>query len=320
MPARIRLFAADQPVAPWQLADGTWAKAFDTSGVEWTTRENPNGNGSRIWMKARPGRVQGASPEGDKLLSSGVAQERRPKRVRGVSEAGDQQLSSGVALERRPQRVRGVSDEGDQQLSSGVALEVRPTRVRGVSDEGDQQLSSGVAREVRPERVRGVSEAGDQQLSSGVARETQSRVTTPAYIEAKARLAEARQAGEADDGMSPQQQKEQWQRVSATVCKYVDAGLASNPYAKMYIAVGMRERMSTNLTIAEAKDWACSGVCEIFRILLCPNPYAYAVIGGNMVKFNAKILRQVYTVHLLSRFSPPLPLSLCSSPPPMAVH
>ena len=249
MPVSIRVSASDQPVVPWRLADGSWAKAVDMLGVEWTTRENPNGTGPRLWIKAK-----------------------RKQKV---------------------QRTLGASDEGDELLLSGVALEVRPTRVLGASDEGDELLLSGVARE------------------------QQSAVTMPGYSEAEAREAEARQAGEADDGMSPQQQEEQWKRVSAATCEYVDAGLASDPSARMYIAVGMFERMSQNLAIAKSKDWTCLAACEIFRSLLCPNPYAYAVIGGNMVRFNAKILRKV---HLLSRFSPPLPLSPCSPrPPPMAV-
>ena len=220
MPVSIRVSASDQPVVPWRLADGSWAKAVDTLGVEWTTRENPNGTGPRLWIKAK--------------------------------------------RKRKVQRTLGASDEGDELLLSGVA------------------------------------------------REQQSAVTMPGYIEKKARKVEAQQAGEAE-----QQQEEQWKRVSAATCEYVDAGLASDPSARMYIAVGMFERMSQNLAIAKSKDWTCLAACEMFRILLCPNPYAYAVIGGNMVKFNAKILRKV---HLLSRFSPPLPLSPCSPrPPPMAV-
>ena len=275
MPVSIRVSASDQPVVPWRLADGSWAKAVDTLGVEWTTRENPNGTGPRLWIKAK--------------------RKRKVQRTLGASDEGDELLLSGVALRRcdPPRRVLGSSDEGDELLLSGVALEVRPTRVLGASDEGDELLLSGVARE------------------------QQSAVTMPGYIEKKARKVEAQQAGEADDGMSPQQQEEQWKRVSAATCEYVDAGLASDPSARMYIAVGMFERMSQNLAIAKSKDWTCLAACEMFRILLCPNPYAYAVIGGNMVKFNAKILRKV---HLLSRFSPPLPLSPCSPrPPPMAV-
>ena len=217
MPVSIRVSASDQPVVPWRLADGSWAKAVDTLGVEWTTRENPNGTGPRLWIKAK--------------------------------------------RKRKVQRTLGASDEGDELLLSGVA------------------------------------------------REQQSAVTMPGYIEKKARKVEAQHES--------QQQEEQWKRVSAATCEYVDAGLASDPSARMYIAVGMFERMSQNLAIAKSKDWTCLGVCEIFRTLLCTNPYAYAVIGGNMVKFNAKILRKV---HLLSRFSPPLPLSPCSPrPPPMAV-
>ena len=299
MPVSIRVSASDQPVVPWRLADGSWAKAVDTLGVEWTTRENPNGTGPRLWIKAK--------------------RKRKVQRTLGASDEGDELLLSGVALRRcdPPRRVLGSSDEGDELLLSGVALEVRPTRVLGASDEGDELLLSGVALELRPTRVLGASDEGDELLLSGVAREQQSAVTMPGYIEKKARKVEAQQAGEADDGMSPQQQEEQWKRVSAATCEYVDAGLASDPSARMYIAVGMFERMSQNLAIAKSKDWTCLAACEMFRILLCPNPYAYAVIGGNMVKFNAKILRKV---HLLSRFSPPLPLSPCSPrPPPMAV-
>ena len=194
-----------------------------------------------------------------------------------------------------------------------------PRRVPGTSDEGDAMLRCGDARPQAPTRVPGTSDEGDAMLGCGDARPRASIVTNAAYIAAKAKTAEAHAAGEADDGTSPEQQEEQSKRVSAAVCAYVDAGLARNPRVRMYIAVGMRARMSTNLAIAEAKGWTCLNVCEIFRILLCTNPYAYARIGGKMVRFTAKILAQVRAL-TQPLFSPPLPLSPCSPPPPMAVH
>lgn len=111
-----------------------------------------------------------------------------------------------------------------------------------------------------------------------------------------ARLLAAQGAGgETPDGLTSEQRDATAACVGAEVSGYVDAALSKDGHAVAYVAVGSSERMLANLNAAMSNGGKGLVKCEVFRTVLCPNPYLYLLdkASGSARRFTSALLYEV---------------------------